>query len=942
MSPPPQKAARKLNAFFYRGYNLRPLLLLLVLILLSSGLSGLTTLNVLVGSTNFDLQTIINYALQDLGTETEAEIILQCSEISIQPGLPSYTSLTINIGASSLSKLSIIGLSAENHSLLTLTQHTAGITPTSIFTVKGNYAENKEVAFKYLNLQYSGTYVDRHGIKVENGLNMVKVENCKFSQLGYGISEDTTFPSSSMVRNTILDANEFYEPSGVGTGMNFTPFHLFKYGSYSNSPIDANITITNNVISGLPKYWGDISIYGDDNIDLNISDNHFIDSSANSSSAYLSLSSSDTGSVNLLMQRNEFINGRVLIQGLSGSIVNNKFFTEINRSLEWQLFLFPVSTTDHISVNSNMFSGASQSAIDMSSQGDDGTLSVAIEQNSFTNYGSALRIHTSQNYTSGTEIISSFKNNLIACNSTPFSVLDGLGPITLSPQVVVTYCFFLNSIPSHDSFQIDLLTCKAGDPGIALDSLNHSYTLNWNENERSPLIMGGTLEGYSIFGIESRRDIGAIQYDEHPHEYMAYTFPAGNDRNGIKWMSFPSLDRIYGDEDMAFTFLEQLSNAFTLSAIHWKELNYAVQDLYVSGGTWYGLNHAIQPQVGYKVEMNPSLQNPITISTPAIKPDPELPITLKAWTNQRSAIPDNENWLGYFGEQTVHPYEAFESILDNLWYIQSQNWTLARKRVSPSSPWIGLAYPGSKPPTLQYGDMVIVKCFEDADFTWNTEAPELEPFVKEKATKFTFIEKMDYVPVYVEFTGTDIPKEAAVFLEGVCKGAAVVGGSSVEIPAYVLDDLAYGAELELRVFYDTKAAYNPIPRYQTWNIETEQYENNALTLTERQPYYMMKMDAGSLNDTPAPKLYMANYPNPFNPDTTLRFSLPEDAEVILDIYNLKGQKVRKLLSGSQTAGMHTCLWDAKDNSGNKVSSGIYFAVLSTHGNQLSRKMLLMK
>ena len=814
----------------------------------------------------------------------------------------------------------------------------------SIFTVKGNYTENKEVAFKYLNLQYSGTYVDRYGIKVENGLNMFKVENCKFSQLGYGILERTTLYSSSMVRNNILDSNEFHEPSGVGSGTRFTPFDLLIYGSYSNSPINANIIITNNVISGFPKNWGHISIDCEDNVELNISGNHFMDSRL-SQDAELSLYAPGSGSVNLLMQGNEFINGSVFISGLSGSIVNNKFFAETNRTVGTQLRLTPDdSYIDHFSVNSNIFSGSSECALETIYQYNYyyGTMSVAIEQNSFTNYGSAHRIHVGQNIThNGTSMITSFKNNLIACLGVPFSLVSDDGPIvTLSPQVVVSHCCFLNSIPSHDSFQIDLLTCKAGDPHITLDPVNHSYTLNWNENERSPLILSG-------FGIvepqcDERPDIGSVQYDEYPHENRTYTFPAGNDRNGIKWMSFPSLDRIYGDEDMAYTFFEPLQSPFIIENIQWKVLDNSTEFITIPELYFLGSNHPIEPQIGYKFQMNPSLQNPITISTPAIKPDPELPITLKAWTNQRSAIPDNENWLGYYGLQTAHPFEAFASVLDNLWYIQTQNWTLARTKVTPGSPWIGISYPGSKPPTLKYGDMVIVKCFEDADFVWNAEAPELEPFVKEKATKFTFTEKMDYVPVYVEFTGTDIPKEAAVFLEGVCKGAAVVGGSSVEIPAYILDDIGYGTELELRVFYDTKAAYNPIPRYQTWNIETEQYENNALTLSERQPYYMVKMDAGSLSDTPAPKLYMANYPNPFNPDTTLRFNLPEDAEINLEIYNLKGQKVRQLLSGSQTAGMHTCLWDAKDNGGTKVSSGIYFAVLSTQGNQLSRKLLLMK
>ena len=456
------------------------------------------------------------------------------------------------------------------------------------------------------------------------------------------------------------------------------------------------------------------------------------------------------------------------------------------------------------------------------------------------------------------------------------------------------------------------------------------------------IMLCATASAYDLYVDAIADPISADGTSIHPHENRTYTFPAGNDRNGIKWMSFPSLDRIYGDKDMAHNFLEPLRSPLIIDQIIWKELNNESQSLYLDGNNWLGDNHAIQPQIGYKIQMYAGLQSPISISTPGLKPDPNLPITLKAWTSQRAPIPNNENWLGYFGVRTVNPFEAFASVLDNLWYIQSQDWTLSRMQVAHGSPWIQANYPGVKTPTLRHGDMVIVKCFEDADFTWNAQAPEQEPFTKEEVTHFTYSEKLDYIPVYVEFTGTDIPKEAAVFLEGLCKGAAVVEGSSVEIPAYILDEIGSGAELELRVFYDTKASYNAIPSYQSWNMETELYENNALSLSEYKHYYMMKMDAGSLNDNPTPKLYMGNHPNPFNPDTTLRFSLPEAADIDLGIYDPKGQKVRKLLSGTKTAGMHSCLWDAKDNNGNKVASGIYFAVLSYQGKQLSRKLLLMK
>ncbi len=66
-----------------------------------------------------------------------------------------------------------------------------------------------------------------------------------------------------------------------------------------------------------------------------------------------------------------------------------------------------------------------------------------------------------------------------------------------------------------------------------------------------------------------------------------------------------------------------------------------------------------------------------------------------------------------------------------------------------------------------------------------------------------------------------------------------------------------------------------------------------------------------------------NYPNPFNPETSIRFQLPEAAEVTLNIYNLKGQLVRKLVNDRKQAGFHEITWNAKDNAGNNMPSGVY-------------------
>ena len=86
----------------------------------------------------------------------------------------------------------------------------------------------------------------------------------------------------------------------------------------------------------------------------------------------------------------------------------------------------------------------------------------------------------------------------------------------------------------------------------------------------------------------------------------------------------------------------------------------------------------------------------------------------------------------------------------------------------------------------------------------------------------------------------------------------------------------------------------------------------------------------------------SNYPNPFNPSTTIAFSIPEPGAVKLTIYNLKGQQVKEILNGDLPKGHHKAIWDGKDSHNRSVSSGIYFIRLESGGKVNTRKAMLMK
>ncbi|MDA3814301.1 MAG: T9SS type A sorting domain-containing protein [Candidatus Cloacimonetes bacterium] len=89
---------------------------------------------------------------------------------------------------------------------------------------------------------------------------------------------------------------------------------------------------------------------------------------------------------------------------------------------------------------------------------------------------------------------------------------------------------------------------------------------------------------------------------------------------------------------------------------------------------------------------------------------------------------------------------------------------------------------------------------------------------------------------------------------------------------------------------------------------------------------------------------ISNYPNPFNPSTTISFLIQNDSRVELSIYNIKGQKVKQLLYDQLSEGQHSVVWDGKDDDNNKpIGSGIYFYKLDINGKtEAVKKCLLLK
>ena len=85
-----------------------------------------------------------------------------------------------------------------------------------------------------------------------------------------------------------------------------------------------------------------------------------------------------------------------------------------------------------------------------------------------------------------------------------------------------------------------------------------------------------------------------------------------------------------------------------------------------------------------------------------------------------------------------------------------------------------------------------------------------------------------------------------------------------------------------------------------------------------------------------------NHPNPFNPTTTIRYSVKEAAPVSIEIYNLRGQRVKRLVNEIKAGGQHNAVWNGTDDAGRVVSSGVYFYKMNTGKYNATKKMIMIK
>lgn len=120
------------------------------------------------------------------------------------------------------------------------------------------------------------------------------------------------------------------------------------------------------------------------------------------------------------------------------------------------------------------------------------------------------------------------------------------------------------------------------------------------------------------------------------------------------------------------------------------------------------------------------------------------------------------------------------------------------------------------------------------------------------------------------------------------------------------------------------------------------YVWDSLNSLYAQMFDFSAVDNENNDATPISMSIGQNYPNPFNPETNISFDINRSGLVKLEIYNLKGQKVKTLVNDKFEVGRHSVVWNGRDDSDKEVASGIYFYRIKNGEKSLTRKMILMK
>ncbi|MBN2103151.1 choice-of-anchor D domain-containing protein [bacterium] len=194
-----------------------------------------------------------------------------------------------------------------------------------------------------------------------------------------------------------------------------------------------------------------------------------------------------------------------------------------------------------------------------------------------------------------------------------------------------------------------------------------------------------------------------------------------------------------------------------------------------------------------------------------------------------------------------------------------------------------------------------------------------------------------------EMAGLQATASAAGYLNVWIKAESAV--STADKPEHVIQNLKMTAGTQLTEFVvpENIPSGNGLMRFRFCTRPGLWYQGMAVN-GEVEDYAVLIGSSAAAGDKGIPAVFdlTQNFPNPFNPSTTIRYDLPEKTRVDLIIYNVKGSRIRTLISGTGEPGTHAVTWDGRDSGGRHAPSGLYFCRIEAKGIQKTIKMLFLK
>jgi hypothetical protein len=314
------------------------------------------------------------------------------------------------------------------------------------------------------------------------------------------------------------------------------------------------------------------------------------------------------------------------------------------------------------------------------------------------------------------------------------------------------------------------------------------------------------------------------------------------------------------------------------------------------------------------------------------------------------------NLLPYWGDQLVAPSTVLASIAGKFTLLKDGTGRIYWPEVGYcdiDNMWAGFGYEIFMTEAAVFKFPSSVSSMSIRSFNTGRGIPEI---TESNGEVYKYHAKVSPVSQVIGFAFSDYNMksgdEIGVFTkDGLCVGSAkyrkncdnivvvIVFGDITVTKKDAKSGAADGDELVFKLF--TKAdgkEYTPVANSINWKIGSGSVTFKANTIGS------VNLSAKG-NTHPVLPLEFAlqqNYPNPFNPATNIKYALPVDGLVKIRVYDMLGREIKTLVSTQQSAGYYTVEWDATNNMGCKVASGVYFYQIEASGFSKTFKMMLMK